>query len=337
MTTPYPYADEAVALHRLEREAFGQALEPFRTRLRVHCYRLMGSLQDADDLVQETFLRAWKHRQTYEGRASFSAWLFRIATHACLDALEKRPRRLIPRTRGAVSTTDQPIGESIYEPIWLEPLPDDWLGMDETNPEALAAGRERVSIAFMAALHLLPPRQRAVLILREVLEWSASEVAEALDLSVPAVKSLLRRARVNLSGQPPEAPQPPLDAALQTRLQAYVQAWESADIPALLALLTEDATFSMPPIPGWYQGVAEIGRLVGKTIFAGPAAGRWRLIPAKANRQIAFGLYRIDPERGGHSAYGVQVVTFKGGQVSDIITFRTPGLVARFGLPEHVV
>jgi RNA polymerase sigma-70 factor (ECF subfamily) len=336
MTDLHPYAEEAAALLRLDSDAFGQTLEPYRARLRIHCYRLMGSLQDAEDIVQETFLRAWKRRETYEGRASFSAWLYRIATHACLDSLAKHPRRMIPRTRGAVSTTDQPIGESIYEPIWLEPLPDEWLLPDESNPEAVVVGRERISVAFMAALHLLPPRQRAVLLLREVLEWSASEVAEALDLSVSAVKSLLRRARVNLSTQPPESPQPPLDDSLQARLQAYVQAWEAADIPALLALLTEDATFSMPPIPGWYQGVAEIGRLVGKTIFAGPAAGRWKLIPAQANRQIAFGLYRVDPERGAHSAYGIQVVTFNGVRVSDIITFRTPDLVSRFGLPEHL-
>ncbi|MEP7284448.1 MAG: sigma-70 family RNA polymerase sigma factor [Chloroflexota bacterium] len=325
-------------LTTLDEHEFGQVVEPHRRELLAHCYRMLGSVHDAEDTVQETLLRAWRRRESYEGRASFRAWLYKIATNLCLDALDQRPRRMIPITRQGVSSPDEPIPASIMEPIWLEPFPDDLLASDDDNPEIYLSTRENITVAFMAALHLLPPRQRAVLILRDVLEWQASEVASLLDLSVSAVKSALHRARTTLATRYPagstEAISPHvLDESTQTQLEQYVSAWETADIDGLLALLKEEATFSMPPIPSWYSGRDNIGKLVSKTIFSGKANGRWRLAPTRANGQIAFGLYQRDPENQVYSAYGIQVLTMTNGQIADILTFRKPSLVAYFKLP----
>ncbi len=324
-------------LRSISEDAFSAMTEPLRRELQVHCYRMLGSVQDAEDMVQETFLRAWRRRETYAGRASFRAWLYKIATNACLDALDKRPRRAVPVTRQTVSTLDEPIPADVNEPVWLEPYPDDWLVGESVNPEGEVAAREHITLAFIAALHLLPPRQRAVLILRDVLDWQASETADLLDMTVSAVKSALHRARETLGKREiPANVTPALDESTQEQLRHYVRAWETADIPGLLALLKEDATFSMPPIPSWYQGRETIGGLVGKTIFAGEAKGRWKLIPTRANGQIAFGLYRLNPSAGAYTPYAIQVLTFTDGQIADITTFRSPGLTAKFGLPEQI-
>jgi len=328
-------------LTTIDQQEFGALTEPHRRELYVHCYRMMGSVQDAEDMVQDTFLKAWRRRETFEGRASFRAWLYKIATNVCLDALEKRTRRVIPFTREGVSTLDQPIPPDVNEPIWLEPFPDDWLAYDDVGPDGHYVERENITLAFIAVLHLLPPRQRAVLILRDVLEWEASEVADLLGVTVASVKSALHRARqtmtahtrANLEGIAPKT----LDHERQSLLENYVHAWQTADINGLLALLREDATFSMPPIPSWYQGRTTIGGLVKKTIFAGQASGRWRLLPTRANGQIAFGLYRRDETQGVYSFYAIQVLTFgDDGQVADIITFRNPLLVSKFNLPPSV-
>jgi RNA polymerase sigma-70 factor (ECF subfamily) len=280
-------------------------------------------------MTQETFLRAWRRRETFRGEASVRAWLYKIATNACLDALKQSSRRYLPVTREAVSTLAQPIPPEVKEPIWLEPYPDEWLIVADDDPEQQVTTRESIKIAFIAALQLLPPRQRAVLILRDVLDWQANEVADLLDVSVPAVKSLLHRARSTLATRSETADR--LDEAAQSKLDAYVQAWENADIDALLTLLKEDATFSMPPIPSWYRGRDEIRGLTSMTIFRGQAQGRWRLVPTHANRQPAFGLYRQSDS--GYDAYGIQVVTFDGGLIADITTFRNPALLASFNLP----
>jgi RNA polymerase sigma-70 factor, ECF subfamily len=318
----------------MSSDAFGALMEPHRRELRLHCYRMMGSLHDADDMVQETFLRAWRRRETFEGRASLRAWLYKIATNTCLDALRKRPRRMIPMTRAAASRLDEPIPANVEEPVWLEPYPDDWLMADDDTPEGYLSRREHISLAFIVALHLLPPRQRAILILRDVLEWEASEVAAHLDISIAAVKSALHRARTTLAQHATHASDMP-SALTQTQLDDYVRAWETADVEGLMRLLKDDATFSMPPIPSWYQGRATIGGLVGKTIFAGDAFGRWRLLPALANRQTAFGLYR--QSETGYVAYGVQVVTADAQGIADIITFRVPQLARSFGLAEMLL
>jgi RNA polymerase sigma-70 factor (ECF subfamily) len=327
----------ALRLVDFDQDAFGALVEPHRRELQAHCYRMMGSVQDAEDMVQETFLRAWRRRETFEGRASFRAWLYKIATNVCLDVLKKRPRRVIPVTRQPVSTVAEPIPPAVMESIWLEPYPDDLLIPSDDNPEGYFSIRENITMAFVAALHLLPPRQRAILILRDVLDWQANEVAALLDMTVPAVKSALHRARATLAdhGYSADSEAVPhlLDEGAQTLLDDYVLAWETADVEALLRLLKEDATFSMPPIPSWYQGRDEIRGLTSKTIFSGQANGRWRLLPTRANRQLAFGLYRQSDDPAVYNAYGIQVLTFSGDLIADITTFRNPALFPHFKLP----
>jgi RNA polymerase sigma-70 factor (ECF subfamily) len=330
---------QSISLTGLDQQAFGATVEPHRRELQAHCYRMLGSVQDAEDMVQETFLRAWRRRETFEGRASLRAWLYKIATNTCLDALEKRPRRAVPVTRQAVSTMDEPIPHMVKEPIWLEPYPDDLLAAGDDNPERRYSARESITLAFVAALHLLPPRQRAVLILRDVLDWQASEVADLLDMSVPAVKSALHRARTTLAERAPttvDVGADVLDEAAQNQLEDYVRAWETADVNALLALLTDNARFSMPPIPSWYQGRESIRRLVSATVFSGDANGRWRLLPTRANHQLAFGLYRRGDANGPYNAYGIQVLTFDGGRIADITTFINPALFGYFKLPPSL-
>ena len=327
-------------LHTLAPQEFGTLTEPHRHELHVHCYRMLGAMQDAEDIVQETFLRAWQHRATYASRASVRAWLYKIATNLCLDALAQRKRRTLPSTRQPAADLNDPIPTDVNEPIWLEPFPDALLAPAETMPEKHFLARETINLAFLALLQELPPRQRAVLLLRDVLEWQASEVADLLDLTVPAVKSLLFRARRTLAEQDYRAgiDRPSTqahDPLLSTLYQRYTTAWETADMEGLVALLKEDATFAMPPIPAWYQGRATIGGLVAKTIFRGDAQGRWRLRPTRANGQPAFGLYRVGEQDGVrvYQAYGIQVLTVAGLLIADIITFRVPALFPKFGLP----
>jgi RNA polymerase sigma-70 factor (ECF subfamily) len=280
---------------------------------------MMGSIQDAEDMVQEAFLRAWRRHEALEEVSSLKAWLYAIATNACLDALKRRPKRLAPIMLGAASTLTEPIPQKILEPIWLEPYPDALLLTgDERNPEEVVIEREHITLAFIVALHLLPPRQRAVLLLRDVLDWPASEVATFLDTTVSAVKSALHRARAILADHyhdphaPGADPDLKLDSTTQQQLNAYVGAWEAADSVALARLLKEDATFSMPPIPAWYRGRESIRALVSRTVFSGEAHGRWRLLPTAANAQTAFGLYRQAETPGLYQAYGIQVVTRSG-------------------------
>lgn len=334
MTENLSHTDN-LRLTPLSSDEFGALIEPHRRELRAHCYRMMGSLQDADDMVQEAFLRAWRRRETYAERATLRAWLYKIATNACLDALKQRPRRAIPITRYRQHTSDEPMPAGIAEPIWLEPYPDDWLIADEHTPERHLSTREHISLAFIAALHLLPPRQRAILILRDVLEWEASEVAAFLEMSISAVKSALHRARTTLAHRA-DATDAAHGVAMQALLDDYVRAWETADVDLLMRLLKDDATFSMPPTPAWYQGRATIGGLVGKTIFAGDDAnGRWRLLPTRANGQTAFGLYRQQGD-GSYAAYGMMALTMDKHAIHDIITFRVPWLVGAFGLADVV-
>ena len=280
-------------------------------------------------MVQETLWRAWNRRETYEGRSTFRAWLYKIATNQCLDALKRRPRRSLPIAREEASTVERPIPASITEPIWLDPYPDDFPSLDDASPEARYSTNESIRLAFLTVLHLLPPRQRAVLILRDVLDWQAHEVAEALGQTVPSVKSALHRARATLAKHHEILRRENMstrlsDEQLRGQLDRYVQAWQTADVDGLLALLRDDGTFSMPPIPSWYRGREDIGALVSKTIFAGPANGRWRLAPTHANGQPGYGLYKLNEATGDYDAYGIQVVTFDGDQIIDITTFRNP-------------
>jgi RNA polymerase sigma-70 factor, ECF subfamily len=324
-------------LKDMRQDEFDILVDSYQRQLRAHCYRMLGSVQEADDMVQETFWRAWNRRDTYEGRSTVRAWLYRIATNLCIDSLRQRPRRALPVTRENVSSLDQPVPASINEPIWLEPFPFDLPGPQDENPEAKYSLKESVMLAFLASLHLLPPRQRAVLILCDVLDWPAAEVAEALGQTVPAVKSALHRARTTLTHHYPEDQRRTnheqiADEALQSRLNRYVNAWETADVGGLVALLKDDCTFSMPPIPSWYRGRENIAGLVRKTVFSGQASGRWRLVSTRANGQPGFGLYRLNEKNGGYDGYGIQIVTFDGNLIEDITTFRDPALIKFFDL-----
>ena len=319
-------------LHRLDSEAFGRAVEPYRRELQVHCYRMLGSVEDAEDMVQETFMRAWNRRDSLREQSALRAWLYKIATNICLDTLKKQSRRMIPRTRQAVSSVDEPIPADVKDPVWLQPYPDDLL-----PPDVKVSRSETITLAFIAVLHLLPPRQRAILILRDVLDWKAREVASLMDTSVSAVKSALFRARMTLADNQDVLTEGDtgleLDDSLQAKLDEYVTAWESANIEAFIATLKEDAIFSMPPIPSWYRGRDEIRALVAKTVFSGEAKGRWRLYPVLANRQPASGLYRLNEKEQHYQFYGIQVLRFKDGFISDSLTFRHFTLYRYFDLP----
>jgi len=317
---------------------FGRLTEPHRHELQVHCYRLLGSLHEAEDLVQETMLRAWRRLDTFEGRASFRAWLYKIATNACLDALDKRRRRSLPMSTRPPADPHQPLDPPLSDSAWLEPLPNDLVAAADENPEARYTLRESVTLAFLAALQTLPPRQRAVLILRDVLDWRASETANCLELTVSAVNSALHRARVTLAkhyhGQGQKAVQPSLDEPTGALLSRYLHAWEAADVDALVGLLKEDAALAMPPIPSWYRGREAIRLILLAIPFAGAATGRWRLLATRANSQPALALYQQDEAHGAtYRGVGLQVLTIDGDLVSAVTVFMNPDLLPRFGLP----
>ncbi len=337
--------EPAVAAHLAAARAgdqreFSGLTEPYRHELQLHCYRILGSLQDAEDTVQETLLRAWRRLETFEGRAPLRAWLYKIATNACFDALAKRPRRVLPTAQYTPADPRQPFAPPITEAIWLEPYPDDLIDEPEAGPEARYSMRESVSLAFLAALQSLPPRQRAVLILCDVLDWRASETANLLEITVSAVNSALHRARVTMHQRYHTPGREALSGAtiddhLRPLLARYVQAWESADIDGLVSLLREDATLSMPPLPTWYAGREAIITAAQEKIFAGEARGRWLMQSMRANRQPACAVYQRD-EAGVYQAFGISVLTIEYNQVTDIITFIEPGLFQPFNLPLHI-
>lgn len=320
-----------------DQHEFSSLTEPYRRELQLHCYRLLGSLQDAEDTVQETLLRAWRRLETFEGRASLRAWLYKIATNACFDAIDRRPhRRTLPTSAHAPADPHQPPAPPIMEPIWLEPYPDDLIADPETGPEARYAAHESVTLAFLVALQALPPRQRAVLILCDVLDWHASEAAALLDMTISAVNSALHRARVTMLNtyhtRGREAARSIGDAAVRPLLERYVRAWESGEINDLIALLKDDATFSMPPTPTWLQGRAAIEVALRFALFGGDARGRWLLRLIRANHQPACAVYQRD-EAGVYHAFGISVLTIEQNQVSDVVTFMDPTLFTRFNLP----
>jgi RNA polymerase sigma-70 factor, ECF subfamily len=322
-----------------DTQAFATLTEPYRRELLLHCYRLLGSLHDAEDMVQETLLRAWRRLNTFEGRGAFRAWLYTIATHVCLDARAAQPRRTLPPRHAPPADPHQPYAPPIREPIWLEPFPDDLIAAPDANPEARYTLHESVSLAFLTALQLLPPRQRAVLILRDVLDWHAAEVAALLTVTVPAVNSALHRARTTVRRQAPATDGdalpllPTPDPPTRVLLEQYVRAWEAADVAALVALLKQDATLAMPPSPSWYQGRDAIGTFLAAHVFAGDAGGRLRLRPVRANAQPAFAVYQRDAPADPYRAFGIQVLTLGDAGVAAITNFSDPTLFPTFGAP----
>ena len=320
-------------------EAFGEVVEPHRRALHAHCYRMLGSLQDAEDAVQETLLKAWRGLKRFEGRSSLRSWLYTIATNACLRAIERRPSRVLPIDYGRPGDPHEPVLQPLVESPWMEPYPDEQLGLDESlaGPEARYEQRESIELAFIAALQHLPARQRAVLILRDVLGFSGAEVAEALETTPASVYSALQRAHATLDDRRPDRSQQATlhsldDEQLKRIVQRYVDAWARSDVGAIVGMLTETATLAMPPIPSWYRGRDAIEMVLSRVVFDGTRS--WRMLATSANGQLAVGAYELDAS-GVYAPHGVTVLTLKGDQIDEITHFRTPALLERFGLPAR--
>jgi RNA polymerase sigma-70 factor, ECF subfamily len=323
-------------------EDFTRQTEPFRRELLAHCYRMLGSVHDAEDLVQETMLRAWRSRADFDpGRASMRTWLHRIATNACLNALESRSRRPLPSdlTGPSADTDHLPSGRR-PEITWLQPFPDTLLGgtsaligsAEVTDPAAVVAARDSIRLAFVAALQHLPARQRAVLILRDVLSWRAAEVADLLEITTAAVNSALQRARAQLHEAPPlrNAPSEPLQPRQRELADRYLSAFVSADMATLTRLLAEEVTLEMPPFLTWFSGRDAVAGFLAARALAAP--DRWRMIPVGANGQPAAGAYLREPD-GRHHAHSVHVFTVAEAGITWIAAFQEPDLFPAFGLP----
>ncbi|MFC4585313.1 sigma-70 family RNA polymerase sigma factor [Sphaerisporangium corydalis] len=313
-------------------DEFPRLADPFRRELLAHCYRMTGSIHDAEDLVQETYLRAWRAYDRFEGRSSLRTWLYRIATTTCLTALRSRGRRPMPTGLGtAGSDPDDPLVD-LPEVAWLEPVPDAMVGAARSDPATIVTSRESIRLALIAALQHLPPRQRAVLILRDVLQWRAAEVAELLGVTTIAVNSSLQRARAQLDRSAPVEDEMAEPESLDQRLllDRYVAAFERKDIPAILELFTSDIVWEMPPFAAWYHGPEPVGRHLHARCPARP--GGLRLVPVEANGQPAFAMYMRD-EHGELRAFALQVLTVKASGITHVANFLDTRLFPTFGLP----
>jgi RNA polymerase sigma-70 factor (ECF subfamily) len=301
---------------------------------------MLGSVHDAEDALQDAMLRAWRGLRGFDGRSKFRRWLYRITTNTCLDLLARRPKRVLPIDYGPpVGDADDP-GEPVTEPVWLEPYPDELLGLEEgyAGPAARYDRREAVELAFIAALQHLPPRQRAVLILREVLGFSAKEVAEALGTTVVSVNSVLQRARKAVDDRLPEQSQQATirslgDERVREIVEQFVDAMERGDVDAIVALLAEDATFEMPPYATWYRGRDAVA---DSWLMPGAPPGRLRFVHTRANGQVAVGAYALDTERNRYLPVALDVFTLRGPRIAGVTAFRAPELFRRFGLPDEL-
>ncbi len=315
------------------KEDFPHQADRFRRELLAHCYRMLGSVHDAEDLVQETYLRAWRSYDAFEGRSSLRTWLYRIATTACLTALEGRGRRPLPTGLGSPSSEPTDTLVERQEVPWLEPIPGSLVGAEGADPASIVASRDSIRLAFIAALQHLPPRQRAVLLLRDVLKWRAAEVAEALDITTTAVNSILQRARAQLDQAAPKEDDvvEPTTQDQRELLRSYVTAFEAKDIAAIEKLFTSDAVWEMPPFTAWYQGPERISRLVDTQCPSQP--GDLRLLATEANGQPAFGVYMRDDD-DVHRAFNLNVLTLTPSGVSHVAAFFDLRLFGAFGLPR---
>jgi RNA polymerase sigma-70 factor, ECF subfamily len=346
-----------------DEDAFSRLVEPHRRELHAHCYRMLGSVHDAEDALQETLLRAWKGIGRFEGRSSLRSWLYTIATNTCLNAIEKRPKRVLPIDYGPSVDPHSTPGEPLVESVWVEPYPDEELAVEDgfAAPDARYELRESVELAFVAALQYLPPNQRAALILREVLGFSAREVAEALDTTVASVNSALQRARESVDERlPAQSQQATLrslgDEELTELVESFMDAMARHDVAAVVELLAEDAAWSMPPMATWFQGREAITAFLAEWPLSGE--WRWHHLRARANAQPAFGAYTWYEESGSYRPFALNVLTYRGAKVSDITSFITrrepaPELLdqarwpdepidplrdifGRFGLPDEI-
>lgn len=315
---------------------FDRLADPYRHELLAYCYRMLGSIDDAEDQVQETLLRAWRAYEDFEGRSSLRTWLYRIATNACLRALETRSKRPLPSGLGAPAEDPEgPLAPIATEIPWLQPVPDSLVTGGPADPAAVVTARASLRLALIAALQYLPPRQRVVLILRDVLGWRAAEVAALLDISTMAANSVLQRARAQLAQVSPaeddlREPADPGDRAL---LDRYATAFETADIAALTELLREDATFEMPPQPLWFSGREQIARFLRSRVLTD--TGRFLFLPTSANGAAAFAAYERTAD-GSYVAHGIQVPTTDGASLVGIVSFNDAHLVRKFGLPANL-
>ena len=334
MTETAPTKDTDQRPPRRGSPELERVLEGHRTELTAYAYRMLGSAFEAEDAVQETLLRAWRSVDRFEGRAALRTWLYRILTNVCLDMLSGRQRRARPMDLGPARTADAPLGEGLPEEAWIEPIPDG--RVLPADPAEVAESRESIRLAFVAALQHLPPRQRAVLILRQVLGWKAAEVAELLETSIPSVNSALQRARAGLAakGVTGDRPSQPVDETQRELLARYVDAFERYDMNALTALLREDATWSMPPYELWLRSHHDIRRWC-----LGPGIGcrDSRLLPTAANGSSAFGQYKPDPSGSGREPWSLQVLEVSGDRITGITFFLDTGRwFPLFGLPPRL-
>jgi RNA polymerase sigma-70 factor, ECF subfamily len=326
---PSPTAQERDLLEAARagsEDAFGRLVEPYRGELHAHCYRMLGSVHDAEDALQEAMLRAWRGLPRFEGRSSLRSWLYRIATNTCLDAISKRPKRVLPVDYGPPTDPHDGPQVPIVESVWIEPYPDEKIGLEDgyAAPEARYEQRESVELAFIAALQHLPPNQRAVLILREVLGFSAKEAAETLETTVASVNSALQRARKAVDERLPEQSQQATlrslgDDGVREVVAGYVDAWDRGDIDAVVAMLSEDATFAMPPAKAWYQGHEALTEFLG----VGPLSGewRWRHVLVRASGQPALAFYSWDADSKAYLPFALNVLTIRDGSISDVTAF----------------
>jgi len=309
-----------------EPREFADLTEPFRRELLAHCYRMLGSVDDAEDVVQETYLRAWRSYDRFEGRSSLRTWLYQIATNACLTAREHRARRALPSGLGAPGE-DRDAGSGLE---WLQPMPDALVTAESDDPAVIAATRDSLRLALIASFQYLPPRQRAVLLLREVLAFSADDVARMLGTSTVAVKSALQRARARLNDVAPADRQiaEPTEPTARALLDQYIAAFETADAAALERLLRRDAMLELPPSSVWFAG----GEAIATAVAGLGYPGEWRMVPTWANGQPAAAAYRRSAD-GAYRAYGIVVLTVSPTGIARIVVFGDPGLFGRFGLP----
>jgi RNA polymerase sigma-70 factor (ECF subfamily) len=337
--------DLLAAAREGDESAYRALVEAHRGELHAHCYRMLGSVHDAEDALQETLLRAWRGLPRFEGRSSLRSWLYTIATNTCLNVIARRPKRVLPVDYGPAADPHGGPGEPLLESVWVEPYPDEQIGVRDglAGPEARYELRESVELAFVAALQHLPPNQRAVLILREVLGFSARETADSLDTTVASVNSALQRARKTVEERLPEQSQQATlralgDEGLREVVDAYVDAWQRGDVDAVVEMLTEDASFAMPPLKTWFGGRDGISVFLARWPLSGQ--WRWRPLQVRANGQPALAFYSWDTNEESYLPFALNVLTLRGTRISDVTAFITraprsaePEVIAR--MPEE--